>query len=369
MADKKFSATATAGPLEDTDQIGFYDADGVGAAASATMTGAGLRTGGATSSAPSDWTGYHHYQNLFVGPIPTGGSAYNSILTITAGGSGDVIGNENGIAGQMVRMTTGAGYLGTNKKSTGAAAINAVTALTEVPTDNISPLEAFDATISYDPDGGGGDPEVWPESRCIDLDVDAVSGTITSSFGATSRCRVETLGTVTKHTGFQSVGLNFGGSDGPLGAVVGFHAMANDFRITAPISGSITNYTGVQIDEPDDTNADVSGTALGLWINGGSKVFQSAHKFGVTFGTGAADHIYFASAFGSAPGLVMETSALSFVDNGAGATALTRLVGTAAEPVPVNGKLPTGAAGTAAMQWLTVFVGTNVYCVPMYAYA
>lgn len=323
--------------------------------------------GGAANSTPREQTSHFNVEYLQTGLTPSDTPHFASMLAAGVG-NGMLAGGLNTGAATLYRATAGTGYSGTNKKSTGSQSINAVSGLTGSPTDNLSPLEAHDFVISYDPASSGGVAETWPDARNVDLDTQITSGTLTRASGATARMRVASGATCTTFSGFQSVGFNLAGTDGTLTNCIGFHAMASDYRLSAAITGSLVNYTGVQIDEPDDTNAPLSGTGLGLWINGGYKQFQSAHKFGVSFGPLADHHIYFSSLFGASPSLVIETGILALVDNGKATNALYEGVGTGAEPVPTLGKLPTGAGGTNPMQWIRVQLGSAVYLVPAFSY-
>jgi len=278
---KPSTVASITGPMADSDRLPLSVNSGPWT--DATLSGLALRKGGAANTTPNVWTEYHRFSTQVQGGAWAAGSAGTILLWGSAGVMG---GSDNGsLAVAGIKYTTG-DYSGTNQKSTGNQFVNAIASLTGVPTDAISPLEACDFIIDYNP----GSALTWPDGRGQDIDLSVTTGTITDLAGATARCRFKTSGTITTFTGFQSVGPNLGGADtaGTLTNYVGFHA-GFDPRISAPISGSVVNYTGIKIDKADGTNINPSGTELaiditddGLPIRLGSTVKQEISSDGAT---------------------------------------------------------------------------------------
>jgi len=255
---KPSTVASITGPMADSDRLPL-SVNG-GPWTDATLSGLALRKGGAANTTPNVWTEYHRFSTQVQGGSWAAGSAATILLW---GSAGVVGGSDNGsLAVAGTKRTTG-DYSGTNQKSTGNQFVNVVESLTGVPSDNISPLEACDFVIDYNP----GSALTWTDARGQDIDLQTSTGTITNLAGSTARCRFLTGSTITTFTGYQSVGPNLGGANtaGTLTNYVGFHA-GFDPRITSPISGSVVNSTGVLIDKADGTNINPSGTELAIDI-------------------------------------------------------------------------------------------------------
>jgi hypothetical protein len=219
-----------------------------------------VRIGGLANSTPEEWTKFHRLEtDSASGGLQVGNAA--AINTGLLSGALLLAGAYNNSS------TTGSVSLYDGDLSGGEgfnlALLSTIRAMTADVTSLTAPRVNIENDFIYDPLDGG-THGIMEEIRGIDFDVIATSGTINNLNAQTVRLRGTAGATVTNLRGLYVLGPNKDDFECDLTNMIGVH-VGFDSRATAPIGGTLSNYTGLLIDGPD-TNHPVATTALAIDI-------------------------------------------------------------------------------------------------------